>query len=110
MTSPVYIILLLYYIRQFHVAVGLFSNISQKIQNVERTSFSDTLTLAWCATFFVHTTFRRHVSFITEQTHGNIYARNFRPLYGSLAFYRLSRLANSHLKAPEMKLDQNTIW
>ena len=61
MTSPVYIILLLYYIRQFHVAVGLFSNTSQKIQNVERTSFSDTLTLAWCATFFVHTTFRRYV-------------------------------------------------
>ena len=32
MTSPVYIILLLYYIRQFHVAVGLFSSVSQKIQ------------------------------------------------------------------------------
>ena len=61
---------LLYKTNRFKVAVRLFSNRSQRTSNCGK-NIIDTLGCTSCATFFVLTTFWRHLWSITEQTHGN---------------------------------------
>ena len=66
--------------------MALYSSKSQRTSKCGK-NIGDTLSCALCATFFVPTTFWRHLWSITEQTHGNMESIFLNPLHPSINVY-----------------------
>ena len=92
----------LYKTNRFHVAVGLFSNRSQRTSKCGK-NIRDTLRLRLVCHFIVFTTFWRHLWSITEQRHGNMES-----IFFSIVKVKLFSLRQLH--QPETRLLDGEKW